>query len=220
MLKTKIKKCPICGSKAIAHQEKYETGKYDKLSMSEIIVHGIDVYKCSDTDCAHSWLPIDQERKIDQAIAKEGRFDLLPQEISMIRESLPFSTKFQTADFLCLNEKAFTKWELGYSGPNRAYDLLLRLSVFSRDNFAFIKHLHETNFQFDPKDYQLVCDRHNLDWNLNVLIKDRPKGNELGNIVLGGIKGQSILNEKTAEVFIQTTSVKKMETNDEETLAA
>lgn len=166
---SKTRSCPICKSTANAEVTSYHSGKFHTDGVTEIVVDGVEVYQCSNEECNHRWLPIDQERKIDQTIAKLSRFDLQPLEVQMIRESLPFDNKFQTANFLCLNEKAFTKWELGYSEPNRAYDLLLRLSAHSRDNFNFVKHLHETNFKFDPQDYELICNKHNMKWNFNVL---------------------------------------------------
>lgn len=163
------RKCPVCRSNAVSELQEYKSGKVDKDTHQEIVVGNIEIYKCCNEDCQHTWLPIDQERKIDRAVARESRFDLLPDQISLIRQSLPFDNKFEAADFLCLNEKAFTKWELGVSEPNRAYDLLLRLAVYSRDNLAFVRHLHEKNFRFDLSDYQVICDQYDLKWNFDVL---------------------------------------------------
>lgn len=161
----------MCKDKAIVDIQTYSTGKFHRDSDKEILVPNVEVYKCKNEECGHTWLPIEQERKIDHAIQSFSRYDLQPHEINMIREGLPFSNKFQAANFLCVNEKAFTKWELGYSEPNRAYDLLLRLAVHSKENFSFIKHLHKTKFKFDPLDYQLICDKHKMKWNYSLLEK-------------------------------------------------
>lgn len=218
MLRTR--KCPLCGSIAKAQIQNYPTGKLDKHASHEIIVEDVEVFNCENSSCNHVWLPIDQERRIDQTVANETRFDLMPSEISLIRESLPFSTKFQTANFLCLNQKAFTKWELGYSGPNRAYDLLLRLSVFSRQNFAFIQHLHETNFQFNPDDYQLICDHHNLEWSFNVLQKKWPTTATSGSITLSNVIGDNLSVQEKLECFTKGAPTRRTEANEQEVLAA
>ena len=173
---TKTKKCPICSGKFKAVWKNYPSGKLDRHTGEEIIVEKVGVYKCQSTGCGHSWLPLEEERRIDRKVATRSRFDLQTMEIRRIRESLPFNTKFEVAEFLGLNEKAFTKWELGYSEPNRAYDLLLRLSVFSKDTFEFIKHLHQNNFEFDPRDYQLICEKDELQWNFDVITKSVGSG--------------------------------------------
>lgn len=162
MLKSRV--CPICKNKSFAELRSYSTGYFDRSTGEEIVVPNVEIYQCSDEGCGHRWLPSDQERKIDKITAERSRYDLVSDEIRTIRESFPFDNKFQVANFLCLNEKAFTRWELGYSEPNRAYDLLLRLSAHSVDNFNFVKHLHETNFKFDASDYELVCEKKNLNW--------------------------------------------------------
>jgi len=216
----KTRKCPICGSSAKAQVQSYSTGKKDKYLSREIVAEGIEIFECINIDCQHRWLPLDQERKIDQLVARETRFDLLPKEISLIRESLPFSTKYQTAEFLCLNEKAFTKWELGYSGPNRAYDLLLRLAVFNRENFVFIQHLHKTNFQFNPNDYQLICEKHNLNWQFKALITDSPKNEIRGSVSWSSIKGKNSLIQGKDGVFVQGYPIQAAESRNQEELVA
>ena len=155
----KLRKCPMCKGKTKIVMETYNSKKLDAKTGEKIVVKDIPIYVCEDKQCEHTWLPSDLENKIDREIAKRSRFDLSCDEIRLIRESLPFSTKLEVANFLSLNEKAFTKWELGHSEPNRAYDLLLRLCAFSQRNVDFIRVLHKKNFKFDPNDYELIPSR-------------------------------------------------------------
>ena len=152
----KSKKCPICNNKANPIIEEYTSSKIDPRNNQKISVKNVATYSCTNSECGHTWLPLAEEQKIDHHIDSLSRFDLDMKQITLLRESLGFNTKAQAAKFLCLNEKAFTRWELGYSCPNRAYDLLLRLAAFSKNNFNFIKEQHEKNFKFNPNDYQLV----------------------------------------------------------------
>lgn len=165
---SKTKHCPVCDSSIDERDYTYTSTKTDIKTGKRILVD-IKEFYCSNKDCGFSWLPADQEKKIETTVALHSRYDLKTDEIKMIRESLPFENKFQAASFLCLNEKAFTRWELEYSDPNRAYDLLLRLAAHSHSNMNFIKHLHKTDFKFDPCDYQTICDKKKLNWNFQVL---------------------------------------------------
>lgn len=212
----KNKKCPLCASKAIAKKQDYHSGRYDSSSGKEIVVRDVFTLHCQNEECAHSWLPIDQERIIDKEIAARTRFDLTPNQITTVRESLPFSSKFQTAEFLCLNEKAFTKWELGYSEPNRAYDLLMRMAVHSWDNFNFIQHLHRSNFAFDMRDYQILCDKYNLKWNFEILA--RPGMDQQQNLA-ASLEGEITTEEN--QTFVESTpSNQNTSATAEGTLAA
>ena len=152
----KLRKCPMCKGKTKIIMETYNSKKLDAKTGQKIVVKDVPIYVCEDKQCEHTWLPSDVEKEIDRKIAKRSRFDLSRDEIRLIRKSLPFSTKLEVANFLSLNEKAFTKWELGHSEPNRAYDLLLRLCAFSQRNVDFIRELHKKNFKFDPNDYELI----------------------------------------------------------------
>lgn len=154
----KTRTCPMCDGKTKAVFQEYASGESDAKTGEEIIVKDVAVHACQDPECEHTWLPSDEEKRIDKEVASRSRFDLGRDEIRLIRESLPFKTKYEVAKFLSLNEKAFTKWELGRTEPNRAYDLLLRLSVFSRENLKFIERLHKKSFRFDPGDYELIRD--------------------------------------------------------------
>lgn len=165
-LSTRI--CDLCDGVAEPRLEEYRSTYLDKVG-KEIIVPEVAIFHCTNPECGHIWLPIDQEKKIDRYVENERRFYLEDVDIALIRDSLPFDTKKEAADFLCLNEKAFTKWENGYTEPNKAYDLLLRLAVFSKKNFNFIKHLHSTAFRFERTDYELVCEKLSLAWNFEVL---------------------------------------------------
>ncbi len=116
------------------------------------------------SDCEHSWLPSSEEERIDLYVLQRSRKFLEPSHVKMIRESLGFSTKTSAANFLTLNSKAFTKWENGYTEPNTANDLLMRLAVFSEANFNFIKELHTKRFAFDPVDYEMICKATGQEW--------------------------------------------------------
>lgn len=109
----KKKVCPLCDGEAIGKPEDYNSGILDKVTGSQIVVEGILVYYCQNEPCRNSWLPHEQEQRIDNFIAKAKRFDLNSEEISLMRKSLAFSTKSEASNFLCFNEKAFTKWEKG-----------------------------------------------------------------------------------------------------------
>ena len=153
---SKVRKCPMCDGKTKVDLQEFKSGKIDPRTNKEIVVKDIKAYSCEDSDCWFTWLPNDEEKRIEQTVATRSRFDLSKDDICRLRESLGFDTKFRASKFLCLNDKAFTKWELGYSEPNRAYDLLLRLAAFSKDNVNFIKKLHDKSFKFDPEDYELI----------------------------------------------------------------
>lgn len=110
-------------------------------------------------------MPSEEIARIDNIIFQKSWGKLQSDEIKLIRESLGFLTKSKASRFLGLNEKAFVKLEQGsYSDLNYSTDLLLRLSVFSRQNFNFIKNLHEKNFKFEPNDYEMIC-KNASDWN-------------------------------------------------------
>ena len=171
---SKVKDCPLCGSDVKKIVDRYESEKKDVRTGEKIVVENVATYACRNSECKHKWLPLNEEKKIDDVIASRMRFDLSTEDIALIRQALGCSTKYEVAKFLELNEKAFTKWEREYSSPNRAYDLLLRLSVFSKENVEFIKYLHEKNFKFDKNDYQLICEEErNEQWIFNRL-KKRP----------------------------------------------
>ena len=153
---SKIKKCPMCKNNVAPTAQDFSSGKTNARTKEEIVVKDVAIYSCTNSDCEHRWMPIAEEQRIDCEIATLSRLDLNRDDIILLRKALGFKTKSQASKFLCLNEKAFTKWELGYSEPNRAYDLLLRLAAFSKDNFNFINDLHKEYFIFEPNKYELI----------------------------------------------------------------
>lgn len=167
MMMTTAKKCQFCGSKSLPEHKDYTSKKLDKITNEPIVVTGVANYKCTNEECLHTWLPLDEERRIDKEIYERSRYDLTSEEIKTIRECLPFSTKRKAAEFLCLNEKAFTKWEKDSCSISRANDLLLRLCAHSQSNFDFIKHLHQSSFKFVKEDYELICKSFELEWRYN-----------------------------------------------------
>ena len=56
-----MKKCDICGSEAYP---KYN----DYISKENIKVENVATYVCSESRCRHTWLPIDEEKRIDEAL--------------------------------------------------------------------------------------------------------------------------------------------------------
>src|SRR3989338_1445032 len=151
------KKCQACSSGFTEEVSDFETGVLDKDTDRQIIVPSVLTLTCSNKSCGYSFLPHDQEEKIDLIVARRTNHTLTPDEIALIRQSLPFRTKFDAAKFLGLNSKAFTKWEGGYTELNQAYDILLRLVAFDRRNLQFLNELHAKKFRFDLNDYQLIC---------------------------------------------------------------
>lgn len=156
-------KCPLCNSDVEQRATTYNSGETDLLGY-EIIVPDVKVNYCKNAECEHSWLPSAEEERIDLYVLQRSRKFLEPDQVRLIRESLGFSTKTAAANFLTLNSKAFTKWENGYTEPNPANDLLMRLAVFSEANFNFIKDLHSKKFIFDSHDYEMLCKLQGQEW--------------------------------------------------------
>jgi len=171
---SKVIKCPLCNSEVQQRLSSYHSGESD-LSGNEIIVSDAKMNYCKNSECEHSWLPHSEEERIDLVVLQKSRNFLKPDQIAKIREALGFSTKTAASNFLTLNSKAFTKWEQGYTEPNTANDLLMRLAAFSEANFNFIKDLHRKKFAFDSQDYELICKSTNQDWNYrNLNFKNIP----------------------------------------------
>jgi len=147
----KKSKCPFCNHKVVEKEFSFTSGKKDPITQENIVIPNAKAFCC--TNCNESWFSESHQEFINLYIQKKLFTPLGPKDIALIRESLPFKTKKQLADFLCLNDKAFVKWEKSYSAPNPAYDILLRLVAYSEENFKFIKHLHSINFKFNPADY-------------------------------------------------------------------
>jgi len=168
-----LRQCVVCSTKVTPSYSDFRTGKLNVYTGKEIVVPHVAEYECTNSECKHSWLPADEEERIDLAIAQNSRFALSSHEIAQIRLSLGFSKKTKASQFLCLNEKAFTKWEKVRSEPNWAYDLLLRLAVHSKSNYSFIKHLHETNFKYDPSDYELICEKLGFNWKFQTVNNEK-----------------------------------------------
>lgn len=165
---SKVIKCPLCNSEVEQRLSSYHSGESD-LSDNEIIVSDVKMNYCKNSECEHSWLPHSEEERIDLVVLQRSRNFLKPDQIAKIREALGFSTKTAASNFLTLNSKAFTKWEQGYTEPNTANDLLMRLAAFSEANFNFIKDLHNKKFAFDSQDYELICKSTNQEWNYKTI---------------------------------------------------
>lgn len=163
-----MKKCPSCRDENISiYKDDFISPKKDSLG-KKIIVKNVNFNRCE--KCGESWVSSSEFAKIGNKI-KEQQYHLLsPSEIKEIRESLPVKTKHELASMLCLNEKAFIKWEKGYNPMNRANDLLLRLVAFSRSNFYFVKHLHENNFKYNPVEYYFTRRFHGLNTEIKTTI--------------------------------------------------
>lgn len=157
-----MSKCPMCGSAVEIKIEDFHSHKTDLAGMK--IVIPMKVNYCTNAQCSHTWIAHHEEVRFDKAVKSASRHRLVSSEIQAIRNALGFSTRSETASFLNLNEKAFTKWEKGYFPMSDAYDLLLRLTVHSRSNFEFIKHLQEKQFKFEVEDYELLCEKQGVAW--------------------------------------------------------
>lgn len=155
-------KCSICLGSVKEICEDFTTPEKDKDTKKNIIVKNVKSYECLDNECGHTWVPHNQEERIYATIKRRTRNSLTPKEIKTIREALPFVTKTEVADFLSLNSKAFIKWERGYSKQNDAYDLLLRLVAYKKDNLEFIERLHDKNFAFDIEDYEFLREKNSI----------------------------------------------------------
>lgn len=157
-----MSKCPMCGSAIEVRSEEYDS--YTTDTSGNQIVLDVNVNHCVNAKCAHSWISYAEEQRVDNLVASLSRHRLNAKLIENIRVALDFPTRSSAAHFLNVNEKAFTKWEKGYSQISDAYDLLLRLSIFSRQNYEFIQKLHEKKFKFEMEDYELLCDKFGLEW--------------------------------------------------------
>ena len=147
-------KCISCNSKKIKTMISDFNTKATDFRGDLIFVKSVESFKCE--VCEETWISPLELKRIQTTIEKNQNEVLSPELIKMIRESLPISSKQDLSAFLCLNEKAFVKWEKGYTELNRAYDLLIRLIARSQDNFNFVQELHNKKFKFDPKDYHFT----------------------------------------------------------------
>ena len=73
----KTRKCPMCDGIAKVVIQTYKSC-FKKSDGSNITVDGVEVYECP--GCEFSWLPSDQEKRIDQIVAKESGNDLVPMK--------------------------------------------------------------------------------------------------------------------------------------------
>lgn len=161
---SKVIKCSLCSGEAEQRFIDFESGEFD-LNGAEIVVPSVKINFCKNNDCEHSWIPASEEERVNQYVLKRSREFLEAEQVKLIREALGFTMKSSAANFLTLNSKAFTKWEHGYTEPNTANDLLMRLAVFSEQNYKFISDLHEKKFKFDPLDYELIAKKLDGVWN-------------------------------------------------------
>lgn len=174
-----MSKCPMCSSAIKVQTEDFNSSKYD--TSGNPIVIPIKVNYCTNSNCEHTWISHHEEMRVDKAVKSAARYRLQQKEIEDIRKSLNFPTRAEAAQFLNLNEKAFTKWEKGYFPLSDAYDLLLRLAVYSKSNYEFIHQLQTKQFEFEIEDYELLCEKHGKTWryaqpNINIslnLTQDR-----------------------------------------------
>lgn len=61
-------KCPVCSTSIIPKNYLYRSKKIDEITGVAITVEVLE-YHCSDKDnCGFSWLPKDQEDKINQVV--------------------------------------------------------------------------------------------------------------------------------------------------------
>jgi len=158
------KKCPHCSKKLKQKSIKY-ISPITKYGTTEYIeVPGVIHLVCSNKDCEFTTMSQDQSEKILTHVDRLSNYQLAPIEIAEIRQSLPFKTKTNLAQFLRLNTKAFIKWETGKTSPNPAYELLLRLVAFDQRNITFIKSLYKKQFRYDRDDYQFVSRYLNIVW--------------------------------------------------------
>ena len=161
--------CPVCNSRAKLNQFVHVSSAMNPLTTSPIEVKDAARFDCLNPECNHSWMTDDQEAHLGACIAKYSRYRLTPKEVTVLREGLPFKTKKHLADFLCLNSKAFIKWERGYTEMNDAYELLFRLAARSKDNLDFIYSLHQKHFSFDVEDYLAIKEKRNhLDYRIGI----------------------------------------------------
>lgn len=169
--KQKFKFCSHCSSKLKKHFEPFISHKIDAESGKKIIVKDAYYFKCTNNECNYTWVPAEEVTRIENYIFSHSWKKLTSFEIKAIRESLGFHTKSNASRFLGMNEKAFVKMEQGaYSEVNYSTDLLLRLAVFSKQNYNFIKDLHKKGFKFEKSDYEMLCDE-DLMWNYKSVSK-------------------------------------------------
>lgn len=146
--------CPHCSTRAKKINFKYESSKIDFRTKEKIVIDDASFFECMNQECQNSWMSEAQSEYIEQEVSKRERARLNQEQIVHLRGLLPSRTKKAAAQFLGINEKAFTRWEKeGDLVLNDAYDLLLRLACRSQDNINFIKHLHEIKFAFNSSDY-------------------------------------------------------------------
>ena len=157
-------RCGFCGKSLKKRVEDFKTSVLNAKTNKEIIVKKVEDYICSDKTCDYSILPISEDKRINRQVEKERRHYLKGDEITLLRkkiaERLDFSSKYQVADFLCLNEKAFTRWEsTDYESIKKSTELLIRLAAHSKENLDFIQKLHKTNFEFKSEHYSVLLSK-------------------------------------------------------------
>lgn len=64
--------CPFCDRVVESVVEDFHSGQFDRTG-NEILVPNITWFRCKHPDCQHSWLPIEEERKIDVAMLERKR---------------------------------------------------------------------------------------------------------------------------------------------------
>jgi hypothetical protein len=63
--------CPFCGGFVEDVHEDFQTGRIGKAG-TEIIVKNVLWQKCNHRGCGHSWLPAEEEKKIDDTVSNES----------------------------------------------------------------------------------------------------------------------------------------------------
>lgn len=156
--KKQVRYCPDCESKFLKVVEPFKSDRINPNTGKKIVIKDAIYYKCSNKECGYSWVPSEEINRVENAVDALAWEKLKPEEISMIREAMGFGTKSRASKFLGLNEKAFVKMEQGtYSDLNNSTDLLLRLAVFNKQNFNFIRDLHKNSFKFIASNYEMLC---------------------------------------------------------------
>ncbi len=206
--KQAAKFCPECENKFVKVIEPFESTKLDADTGKKIIIKDAFYFKCSNKNCGHTWVPSEEISRIENIIFNKSWRKLNVEQITQIRESFGFATKSRASRFLGLNEKAFVKIEKGsYSELNLSTDLLLRLAAFSKQNFNFIKSLHDEGFAFNKFDYEMLCDSERQ-WNYrHISTKENVKGFYKINIDLhSGLEIKPGSDARTTSILIKQDS--------------
>lgn len=65
---SKTTKCPVCGGNVKIISQEYKSNKVDIKTGESIIVPDVKIYECLNSECQHTWLPHEEEKRIDNVI--------------------------------------------------------------------------------------------------------------------------------------------------------